>query len=52
MSKITFGERETVGRVVYVDTNQVIIEVEDSEKTALLNIGGVVAIQVMNLLLV
>lgn len=45
MSKITFGERETVGRVVYVDTNQVIIEVEDSEKTALLNIGGVVAIQ-------
>ena len=45
MNNITFGEAETVGRVVYVDTNQVIIEVEDSEKTSLLNIGGIVAIQ-------
>lgn len=45
MNKISFIESDKVGTVIYVDTNQVIVEVDDSEKISLINIGSIVAIQ-------
>ncbi len=45
MDKISFKDLDLIGSVVYVDTNQVLIEVEDSEKISLLNVGSIVAIQ-------
>lgn len=45
MSKLSFSELDKIGSVIYVDTNQVLIEVEDNEKILLLNVGSIVAIQ-------
>lgn len=45
MNKISFIESDKVGTVIYVDTNQVIVEVDDSEKISLINVGSIVAIQ-------
>lgn len=45
MDKLVFQENDTIGSVIYVDTNQVLIEVEDNEKISLLNVGSIVAIQ-------
>lgn len=45
MSKISFHDKDIIGSVIYVDTNQVLIEVEDSEKISLLNVGSIVAIE-------
>lgn len=45
MSKISFDDKDIIGSVIYVDTNQVLIEVEDSEKISLLNVGSIVAIE-------
>lgn len=45
MDKLIFHESDTIGSVMYVDTNQVLIEVEDNEKILLLNVGSIVAIQ-------
>lgn len=45
MNKISFIESNKVGTVIYVDTNQVIVEVDDSEKISLINVGSIVAIQ-------
>lgn len=44
-NKLLFKEVDTIGSVIYVDTNQIMIEVEDSEKISLLNVGGIVAVQ-------
>lgn len=30
MDKLVFQENDTIGSVIYVDTNQVLIEVEDN----------------------
>ena len=38
MNKLVFQKKDTIGSVIYVDTNQVLIEVEDNEKISLLNI--------------
>lgn len=45
MNKLLFDELNKIGSVMYVDTNQVLIEVEDNEKISLLNVGSIVAIQ-------
>ena len=45
MNKISFIESDKIGTVIYVDTNQVIVEVDDSEKISLINVGSIVAIQ-------
>lgn len=45
MKTLSFGETDKIGAVIYVDTNQVLIEVEDNEKISLLNVGSIVAIQ-------
>lgn len=45
MSEILFLESDLIGEVIYVDTNQVLIEVENNEKLSLLNVGTIVAIQ-------
>ena len=45
MDRLVFQENDTIGSVIYVDTNQVLIEVEDNEKISLLNVGSIVAIQ-------
>lgn len=45
MEKLVFQENDKIGSVVYVDTNQVLIEVENNEKISLLNVGSTVAIQ-------
>lgn len=45
MDKLVFQENDTIGSVIYVDTNQVLIEVEDNEKISLLNVGSIVAIK-------
>ena len=45
MDKLEFQVNDTIGSVIYVDTNQVLIEVEDNEKISLLNVGSIVAIQ-------
>lgn len=44
-NKLLFKEVDTIGSVIYVDTNQIMIEVEDSEKISLLNVGSIVAVQ-------
>ena len=45
MGKLLFHDRDVIGSVAYVDTNSVLVEVEDNEKLSLLNIGSIVAIQ-------
>lgn len=45
MSKISFDDKDIIGSVIYVDTNQILIEVEDSKKISLLNVGSIVAIE-------
>ena len=45
MEKLLFQDRDVIGSVAYVDTNSVLVEVEDNEKLSLLNIGSIVAIQ-------
>jgi len=38
MGKLLFHDRDVIGSVAYVDTNSVLVEVEDNEKLSLLNI--------------
>ncbi|CDE23207.1 MAG: ATP-binding protein [Amedibacillus dolichus] len=45
MSELSFNEFDKIGSVIYVDTNQVLIEVEENEKISLLKVGSIVAIQ-------
>lgn len=45
MDKLTFQDVDRIGSVIYVDTNQVLIDVENNDKIYLLNVGSIVAIQ-------
>lgn len=45
MNKIQFTKEDLIGQVVYVDTNQVLVEVENDESINLLNVGSIVSIQ-------
>lgn len=46
MKELSFrDESDKIGSVVYVDTNQVLIDLEDDEKVSISNIGTIVAIQ-------
>lgn len=45
MDKLSFQDYDVIGSVAYVDTNTVLVEVENNEKISLLNIGSIVAIQ-------
>lgn len=40
-----FTKEDLIGQVVYVDTNQVLVEVENDESINLLNVGSIVSIQ-------
>ena len=39
MNKMQFTKEDLIGQVVYVDTNQVLVEVENDESINLLNVG-------------
>ena len=45
MNKMQFTKEDLIGQVVYVDTNQVLVEVENDESINLLNVGSIVSIQ-------
>ncbi|WP_203265161.1 ATP-binding protein [Streptococcus uberis] len=45
MKKISFNNDDKVGTVIYVDTNQVLIEVEDNNQISLVKVGSIVAIE-------
>lgn len=45
MNTISFSENDFVGSVSYVDTNQVLIEVENLESINLLSVGSIVSIE-------
>ena len=45
MNKMQFTKEDLIGQVIYVDTNQVLVEVENDESINLLNVGSIVSIQ-------